>query len=209
MPLSLGAVVVTSDQASSIAVIRDTSKPRPQPAEWFHCGDVMFATAAVLKRIEERRVYFRNGEQVEFIDLDEPVAAKVAAAKAPLASTHRDPLSTEIDQGVRCGGGACQVDRSLLNALLANTSLLASCARFVPAMQGGRPDGFRVYAIHPGSLFDKLGMQNGDRVVTINGMSLATPDQALGIYSKLRNASHLSMQLDRHGSLTTLDYTIL
>jgi general secretion pathway protein C len=75
-------------------------------------------------------------------------------------------------------------------------------------MRDGRPLGFRVFAIRPGSLFARLGMTNGDTILAINGNDMSTPDQALALYSKLRNASHLSLELERRGGRQTLDYVI-
>jgi hypothetical protein len=37
---------------------------------------------------------------------------------------------------------------------------------------------------------------------------MSTPDAALALYTKLRNASHLSVQVERRGETVTLDYSI-
>jgi general secretion pathway protein C len=208
LPLALGAVVIAADDTLSLAVIRDLSKPKP-PARWFRRGEAVFASIATVVRVAERRVYLRVGDKTEYLDLSEPIqptASATAGTAHVFAKT--DALSAEIDHGVRCSGTSCEIDRPLVEHLLANTSALAMAARFVPVMQNGRADGFRVNAIRRGSLFEKLGMLNGDRIITINGLPIATPDQALDLYTKLRRASHLTMQLDRRGSTTTLDYTI-
>ena len=38
--------------------------------------------------------------------------------------------------------------------------------------------------------------------------SRRSPDAALALYSKLRNASHLSVQVERRGEAQQMDYTI-
>jgi general secretion pathway protein C len=43
---------------------------------------------------------------------------------------------------------------------------------------------------------------------TVNGLELASPDQALDAYAKLRNASHFSVALIRRGRPLTLVYQI-
>jgi general secretion pathway protein C len=80
--------------------------------------------------------------------------------------------------------------------------------RVVPSVKDGRPNGFKLYAIRPGSLFALNGLENGDTVRSINGMDMSSPDRALEVYTKLRNASHLSVQVERRGSALGLDYTI-
>jgi type II secretory pathway component PulC len=74
------------------------------------------------------------------------------------------------------------VDRSVVESLLANPVALLNDARFFPSTKG-----FKVSTIRPGSLFDKLGLQNGDTVKSING---------------------LSVSIDRRGDNVTLDYII-
>lgn len=117
-------------------------------------------------------------------------------------------MDNDIQRGVRCNGSQCEIDRPLIDKLLANTTALATSARFVPSVRDGRPNGFKLYAIRPSSIFAKIGLENGDTVKSINGMEMSTPDQALGVYTKVRSASHLSVTVDRRGETATLDYTI-
>ncbi|MGZ3442306.1 MAG: type II secretion system protein GspC, partial [Polyangia bacterium] len=86
--------------------------------------------------------------------------------------------------------------------------MLATAARFVPSIKDGKPNGFKLYAIRPQSIFGRIGLQNGDTIKAINGSEMTTPDAALGLYTKLRNASHLSVQVERRGETVALDYTI-
>jgi general secretion pathway protein C len=57
-------------------------------------------------------------------------------------------------------------------------------------------------------IFGKLQLQNGDILKAINGSDMSTPDAALSLYTKLRNASHLSVQIERRGQAMTMGYTI-
>lgn len=81
-------------------------------------------------------------------------------------------------------------------------------ARLVPAMENGQPAGFKLYAIRPTSLFARLGFLNGDTVRAINAFSLASAEQALEVYSKLRDATSLEVELVRRGQPVTLRYLI-
>jgi general secretion pathway protein C len=109
---------------------------------------------------------------------------------------------------VNCSGNNCTVDRALVEKMLQNTTMLATSARFVPSIKDGKPNGFKLYAIRPNSIFGKIGLQNGDTIKAINGNDMTTPDAALALYSKLRNASHLSVSVERRGENQTMDYTI-
>ena len=92
--------------------------------------------------------------------------------------------------------------------VLANTTALATSARFVPSIKDGKPNGFKLYALRPGSIFARLGMQNADLIKAINGLDMSTPDKALEAYAKLKSASHLTVMLERRNENITLDYQI-
>jgi general secretion pathway protein C len=208
LPLALLGVLLAGDEAMSRAVVRDLSTPQ-KDAALFGPGSELFATHATIEHVYGRRVYLRNGRELEYLDLDEKLAPPKNAPPPPAPrSAAPDPLLAALDQGLSCGGGHCQIERSLVEQALRNTAMLATSARFVPAMRDGHPLGFRVFAIRPGSLFARLGLSNGDTIRAINGNDMSTPDQALALYSKLRNASHLSLELDRQGGRITMDYVI-
>jgi general secretion pathway protein C len=81
-------------------------------------------------------------------------------------------------------------------------------ARVVPAMKNGKPEGFKMYAIRPTSAFAKLGLSNGDTLTSINGFELNSADRALEVYTKLREATSLELEVTRRGKPVTLKYNI-
>ena len=147
--------------------------------------------------------------KIEYLDLDDeaPPALVAAAAEKPAGPTPPGEFG-DLDKSIQCKGTNCTIERALVDKALANMAALASMARFVPSVRDGKPNGFKVYAIRPSSLFAKLGMQNGDTLKQINGNEMSTPDQALQLLTKLRSASHLNLQLERRGETVTMDYTI-
>jgi general secretion pathway protein C len=148
--------------------------------------------------------------KIEYIDLDDKAAAP--AAPTPTPEKPAGPLASnefgDVDKSIQCNGTNCTIERALVDKALANTAALSAMARFVPSVRDGKPNGFKVYAIRPNSLFGKIGMQNGDTIKSINGNEMSTPDQALSLYTKLRSASHLTLNIDRRGETVNMDYTI-
>jgi general secretion pathway protein C len=202
LQVSLLAIVLAEDESLSRAVIRDLATPQKE-GSLFGVGSKLFATNATVEHVYARRVYLKNGDQIEYLDLDDQAKTAAPPVTAPAHVAGNDSFTAALDSGLRCSGSNCQIDRSLVEQTLRNTTMLAGMARFVPT---GR--GFRVYAIKPNSLFARLGMVNGDTIRAINGNEMSTPDQALALYSKLRSASHLSLELERQGGRITLDYVI-
>ena len=80
--------------------------------------------------------------------------------------------------------------------------------RVVPEQVNGKVAGLRLFGIRPGSLLATLGLKNGDRLETINGFSVANPEQALQAYARLRTAEHLRVRVVRAGQPLDIDLHI-
>lgn len=205
----LATMVSPGDYEWSMAVIRDTGDEK-KGTGIYRRGSHLPQGNAVLAQVVEGRVYLVVGQRVEYLDQGNAPPPPPPPSVASAEPNPGDPTGIEkdIDKGVRCSGASCEVDKSLIDKVLANTTALATSARFVPSIKDGKPNGFKLYAIRPGSVFAKIGMQNADLVKAINGLDMATPDKALEAYTKLKSASHLTVQLERRGENITLDYQI-
>lgn len=93
-------------------------------------------------------------------------------------------------------------------ALAAAPAPLLRSLRVVPEQRDGRVVGLRLLGIRPSSLLGSLGLQNGDRLDSINGFSVASPEKALEAYARLRTASRLNVLLTRAGKPVELSLNI-
>lgn len=216
----VSTMVVMSDERWSMAVIRDLSTKDHEPRLYARHSQLA-GGQAMLVRVVEKRVYLRNQGRLEYLELDGAAVelqARNGTPARPGSDPHQkdpnptgqpsDPLDSAIGSRVRCNGTQCDIERGLVDQLLLNTTALATAARIAPAVKDGRPSGFKLSQIRPSSIVGRLGLQNGDTVKAVNGMEMNSPDQALGVYTKVRSASHLTITVDRRGEMVTLDYTI-
>jgi general secretion pathway protein C len=220
LPLQLVAIWAAPEGAlisSSVAILRDTESKLTGA---FGVGDKV--KGATITAIEDKRIDLDNAGKPEFIDLLDPVvestvssttssSPSIAAAPPPptSASGSGDALSQELDRGIKkTGEHAYDIQRSTLESVLGNMSLLSRSARIVPEIRDGKAAGFRLYSVRPDGPFAKIGMQNGDVIASINGLEITSPEKALEVYAKLKSASHLSMGLERNGQRITKDYNI-
>ena len=98
-----------------------------------------------------------------------------------------------------------QVDRSVVDKVLENQAELMRSARIIPETKDGQVVGVRLFGIRPDTLLGSLGIQNGDRLETINGFSMSSPEKALEAYTRLRAADGLKLQVNRRGQPVTVD----
>jgi general secretion pathway protein C len=199
--------------AISDCVEQDTSALSPEdqklvgkPAPCNRVGE-----SAVLKRIEPERVYIWNtaDSRMEYLALNEPPApgGVEPAPKVAKADTAEKP--SDGDSGItKTGENSYGVARSTVDSALNDLSSLATQARVVPAFEGGKPVGFKLFSIKPGSLYSKIGLQNGDVINRINGYELNSPEKGLEVYGKLKDSSNVTVEVKRRGKPMTLDYTI-
>jgi general secretion pathway protein C len=157
--------------------------------------------------IEKERALIDNAGVNEFID-------NSAAAPPNLGVT---PLPQPAFGQVQGGGGdgvkqlsenQYVVARAEINNALTNLSDLATKARIVPSFKNGVANGFKLFSIVPDSLYAKIGVQNGDVIRRINGYEMNSPDKALEIYQKLRDASRIEIELERRGETLRKSYSI-
>jgi general secretion pathway protein C len=160
---------------------------------------------ARLYAIEKDRALIDNNGVNEYIDN--------SGASAPNLGVI--PIPGQVLPGQPGGEGVKQlsenqyvVARNEINNALTNLSDLATKARIVPSFKNGVANGFKLFSIVPDSLYAKIGIQNGDVIRRINGYEMNSPDKALEIYQKLRDASRIEIELERRGETLRKTYSI-
>ena len=101
------------------------------------------------------------------------------------------------------------VDASVLEDALGNVETLAGQIRVVPHKDAsGNIDGYRLSAIRKKSLFDKLGIKNGDVVHAVNGTPLTSTEGALATYQTLKNERAFNFEITRRNEKRTMEYEV-
>lgn len=200
LPLILLATMESDDPAYSMATILDTESN----ALSAYIKDDTVRPNVTLTSVERGRVVLQNGAQAEYLEIGgtaPPPQAQAATPQVPAKLPRSNPAEVDgANEAIKCSDeNNCVVDRAFVNQLMANPAVLTKQARVVPAIRNGQTKGFKFYGIRPGSLPQLLGVKNGDMVTAVNGNELTGLDQAMGLYSKLRSAGHLSITIERKG----------
>jgi general secretion pathway protein C len=131
-------------------------------------------------------------------------------AEGTSTTTTRSALETELGKQIsKTGPNEFVIERSAVDRILeAQQELMKS--RLVPEKEGDRTLGMKVFGIKPGSVLSMLGIENGDRLETINGFELSNPEKLLEAYARLRSGAtdKLQVHLTRGGRPTNVDYTV-
>jgi general secretion pathway protein C len=161
------------------------------------------------------RVWFTSGSSLCQAEMFKP-AGGAAPPPPPVSTPTPMPpppsgggLDPAISKGiVKVSGNEFNVDRGVVDKILENQAELMRQARIVPEQENGKVVGIRLFGVRPDTLLGVLGMENGDRLQTINGFDMTSPEKALEAYARLRTADHLTIQINRRGANQNLDYNI-
>ena len=100
------------------------------------------------------------------------------------------------------------IDKAEVNSALDNMNQLFTQIRAVPHFQGGESTGFRLFAIRQNSIFDRIGLRNGDIIHSVNGNDISDPAKAMAMFQQLRNQSQYTVNITRNKEQKTLSYNM-
>jgi len=210
LPLILLATNVGATPQDSYATIIN-SESQKQGA--YTIDDKMPGATGNIVGIHYKFVDFENNGHIERLVLQGatvPTTPVATAEPTPGGGDgDKDELQAAVDSGIKkIDETTYEIEKGLIEKVLLNPMAIVKGARVVPAMKNGQPEGFKLYAIRPTSAFAKLGLTNGDTLTSINGFALNSADKALEVYTKLREATSLELEVTRRGKPVTLKYTI-
>lgn len=209
LPLVLLATNVSPDPKQSYASVINTES---QKQGAYGMEEQLPGASGKIKVIGYKYVDFEHNGRIERLVLSGapvPTVAVTEPTPPPPGDGSGDDLQAAIDGGIKkIDDVTYEIDKGLVEKVLVNPMAVAKGARVVPAMKNGKPEGFKLYAIRPTSVYAKLGLTNGDTLTSINGFELTSADKALEVYTKLREATSLELEVTRRGKPVTLKYTI-
>ena len=179
----IGTFITTGQEPYAII---ESKKKREQ--EMFLLEDSVF-DQATLKKIFKDRVEIDHNGEIEVLFLD-------------------DSIGSSGDSGVSEDSDDFVIDEAEVDKGLENLPLLLTQARAVPYFKDGRAIGLRLFAIKTGSLYEKVGLRNGDILKSINGNSLGDISQALKLFEKLKEERSITLLLERAKKEREFRYTI-
>jgi len=170
-----------------------------QPQEPFAIGQEVTA-GAVLQAVYPDRVLLTRHGITESLML-EGVNNNESGATSPAAAGPYGSSATGVYQS---GVNNYVVPRSVVNAELHKPQELLSQALMVPNPSGG----FLVREIQPNSVYQKLGLQVGDVIRSVNGQPVNSLQDAMRAYQQAANLRDVRLEVVRNGRPEVLQYQI-
>jgi len=196
LPLALLGTAASQNPRYAWAAIQDRDARTTQVAG---IGDSI-QDKAIVVRIERQRVVLLEGGVHRELALDEDdLAPRLASASPSNDAAERRRLAAERSAERRLARSrlneaqqAASIPREQVEQALRNPAELFSQARLLPKYEEGQMRGVQVSQIKPGSLFEQVGLREGDVITELNGIAITGPEQSNEVLGELSTARELT-----------------
>jgi general secretion pathway protein C len=210
LPLRLLGTAAAADPRLSRAAVEDLETRTHQVV---HVGDRLKGQAEVV-RIERRRLVLQNGPRREELALSEepapgprPTASRASAPRAPARRSAAVPRASADIR--RLGDNRFALPRADVESVADNPAALFSQARILPKYEEGEMVGVQLNAIKPGSLFEQIGIQNGDVITELNGIRVTGQQESAEVLRELSQATDFNVSVTgQDGATRELRYEV-
>jgi len=196
----LGTATGTRDQA--FAIFEDQTSHMQY---LYREGETITPGVQLIQVGWDRVTIDREGQR-ETLVLPREVAAPVPQSPVTPVSAS----SSDEKDGIRqVAPDSFRIDRREIEHAMSHLSDLFTQVRAVPyAPQNGVTQGFRLFAIKPDSLIERIGLKNGDIVQRVNGVEITDPSTAFTLLQDMQGRSQIRVDVLRNRQPTTLSYEI-
>lgn len=199
LPINLIGTIILTDPSRSVATLEDKSNATVYPVRQ---EDEIPAKIKII-RIEPDRVTFMNlaNRKKEYTEL--PDTAKKSNNPTIKLGAKKEVAGAGIEA---VAPNSFVIAKGEVDKALSDINNILTQARAVPNFENGVPNGYKLFQIVPGSIYDKLGLVNGDIILSFNNQALTDPGKAFEQLSELKNMKHLEIQMKRDGKPVTQQY---
>ncbi|MFO7494736.1 MAG: type II secretion system protein GspC [Desulfobacterales bacterium] len=213
---------VSSQGQEAYAVIEDSQSRRQN---LYRVGDAI--QSATLKMILREKVVLQVEDRDEILQMEEvPGGRGPAPRQMPEAMDGGEPAAGQMPEAMDGGGPDLQAEAPLpvdppaprpqtirlrpamLQGMLSQGEDPLKDLTLQPHQTDGAPDGVALTGIQPRSILRRLGLRDGDVITAIDGEPIRSAEHLTVIFEKLNSGSGLSLELNRRGRPTTLDFQV-
>jgi general secretion pathway protein C len=185
-----GTVAGESKYGFAIIEEKGTRKQRLVKA-----GDVIAGAKVV--RIKRNAVDLLVENQERTLKMAETKEAPILPPPAAVAAASpASPVPT----------GPLVLSRNEVAAGLQDMGSMLRQAQVRPYFNAGNPDGFIISSIQSGSLYQKMGIIDGDIIQGVNNRAIRTADDMMELLNLIKSGSGMALSIKRRGNSETLNY---
>ena len=195
---------VAHGERGAFAVFEDKASGKQNV---FGVGDKVFDGPRLVSVDARSAIVAYKGKKQRY-EIEEE-AADTADSKKSRTAPSKGAASGASGGGIRkTGESSFLVDRREVDHQVANLNQVITQVRAVPVIKDGKSSGFKLFNIRDGSIFEKMGLVDGDVVQRVNDTELSDPARAVGLLEEVQAMGEIRVDFLRGGKPHSFKYTI-
>lgn len=191
LQLRLAGVFVNADAAGSSAIVAERNNPSA-PAKVYRINDSL-PGGATLAEVHDDRILLRRGGASEILRFE----------KTGLLDGTAPPVNGGMPSEQDDAAESDDIRAMLGNAIQALTNAPDAFVQQMGLRPG--PMGYEITEGTPEDLRQAVGLQPGDRIISVNGRRLGNPRQDRDVLSALRASGSARVEVQRGGQIVTIE----
>ncbi len=200
--LTLMGVMASRDMHDAWAIIGDRSGNEEN-----YRVDSSLPGGATLKEIHADRIILLHNGRFETLRLPKDNLPKGKSASSSRSSrstaarsTNRRSASNRRSHSItQVSPEATRTLKEYRSKLINDPQSVMNAIRAEPYRQAGALKGYRIFPGRDKDLFQQIGLEPGDVVISINGIALDNPIKGLEVMQNVTEATEVSMDVIRNG----------
>lgn len=192
LPLTLIGTAILTDPKRSIGTVEDRGAQLIYP---LRVDDEVTGKLRVT-HIEARRLVFVNlsNNRLEYIELPED---QMLSNPIVTASSLKKPFTpSSTGSGIKkVSETQFNISRSEVDKSMSNLGVVLTQALAKPNFENGVQNGFKITQIVPGSIYEKIGLKDGEVILGLNNESVNDPAKAFQMLNELKTSNHLEIKV--------------
>ena len=190
------------------------SQPKAIPTKGVKLlGVSVGAKNLALLKVGDKTVVLSQGEEKEGLKLlkvDFKSAEVIYKGKRMNLKVESQPPATysQVKATPSSSQNGFRISRREIERITKDPGIMFREIRLVPYVKNGKTEGFIFEWIKPGSLFHRAGLRKGDVLVSINGMTIKSGEDAFRLLQVLRNEPSLRVVVLRGGQKREINIRI-
>ncbi len=156
----------------------------------------MIGSARVVSISRNTATINRGGRDVTLKIKQTPEGSVLGSDSSPARPTRSDVAR-----------GRMAVSRSEVTEKLQDLQSIMTDAQVRPYFEAGAQQGFIISNIKPGSLYQKLGLRNGDVIIDVNNKAMQSADDIMELVNLMQSGQNIAVNMKRGGKPESINYS--
>lgn len=116
--------------------------------------------------------------------------------------------NNNIKENIVVKDDVVKVNRNYLNSYVNDIDKVWNNIAIKEVKKDKKIDGFKVFKVAKGSVFDKLGLKQGDIIKSVNNTVMTSYADAFKVYNEINKTQYLNIEILRNNEIMELNYEI-